>query len=225
MNEHQTQKESELLDFLHAIDERAPTRLHERVGALTAGAGSKRRGRITSAPTLRLGLAAASLLAGIAAVVIALSGSSSSVPSVRAETALTLRGATLGAPPESASSTSQLRADVEGVAFPYWDERFGWQATGARTDDLHGRTVQTVFYSSPSGQRVGYAIVAGTPAPKAGGGVVRWRQGTAYRMLDEHGVAVVTWLRNGRRCVVSGRGVSTATLLRLASWDDARSAS
>ncbi len=33
-------------------------------------------------------------------------------------------------------------------------------------------------------------------------------------------VAVVTWLRDGHLCVVSGRGVSSATLLRLASWSD-----
>jgi hypothetical protein len=32
--------------------------------------------------------------------------------------------------------------------------------------------------------------------------------------------AVVTWLRDGHLCVVSGRGVSSATLLRLASWSD-----
>jgi hypothetical protein len=28
----------------------------------------------------------------------------------------------------------------------------------------------------------------------------------------------VTWLRDGHLCVLSGRGVSGATLLRLASW-------
>ena len=32
--------------------------------------------------------------------------------------------------------------------------------------------------------------------------------------------AVVTWLRDGHLCVVSGHGVSSATLLKLASWSD-----
>jgi hypothetical protein len=31
---------------------------------------------------------------------------------------------------------------------------------------------------------------------------------------------VVTWLRGGHLCVVSGRGVDRATLLHLASWTD-----
>jgi hypothetical protein len=223
MTEQQASKETELLQFLHSIDEQAPARLHERVAGLVADAGSGRRAR--SVPVLRFGLAGASLAAGIAAVVIALSGSSAGAPGLKDETAFTLRGATLSAPAESTSFKSHLDADVEGVAFPYWDERFGWRATGARSDRLDGRAVQTVFYSNRSGQRIGYAIAAGTPAPKASGGVVRWRHGTPYRLLDEHGVAVVTWLRSGHRCVVSGRGVSAATLLRLASWDDEASVS
>ena len=51
------------------------------------------------------------------------------------------------------------------------------------------------------------------------GGVVSMRDGTAYRLLTVNGVAVVTWLRDGRLCVVSGRGVSGDRLLALASWD------
>ena len=47
-----------------------------------------------------------------------------------------------------------------------------------------------------------------------------WRGGTPYRLLAENGVPVVSWLRDGHLCVISGRGVNGATLLRLASWDD-----
>ncbi len=50
--------------------------------------------------------------------------------------------------------------------------------------------------------------------------MITWRGGVSYRLLTENGVAVVTWLRDGHLCVVSGRGVSSATLLRLASWSD-----
>ena len=49
------------------------------------------------------------------------------------------------------------------------------------------------------------------------------RDGTPYRLLTVNGTHVVTWLRDGHLCVVSGRGVNGATLLRLASWDDRRS--
>ena len=50
--------------------------------------------------------------------------------------------------------------------------------------------------------------------------MIAWRGGVSYRLLTENGAAVVTWLRDGHLCVVSGRGVSSATLLRLASWSD-----
>ncbi len=131
----------------------------------------------------------------------------------------TLRAATLPAPRESLARHAQLDVAVDGVPFPYWGERFGWHSTGARTDRVDGRTVTTVFYANSGDQRVGYAIFAGAPMPKTGG-VVNWRGGVSYRLFDEHGVAVVTWLRDGHLCVVSGRGVSSATLLRLASWSE-----
>jgi hypothetical protein len=49
--------------------------------------------------------------------------------------------------------------------------------------------------------------------------VIAWRSGVSYR-LSENGAAAVTWLRDGHLCVLSGRGVSSATLLGLASWSD-----
>jgi hypothetical protein len=80
--------------------------------------------------------------------------------------------------------------------------------------------ITTVFYADGRGRRIGYAIVAGSPAPRISGGVVRWRNGTPYRLETQSGAPVVTWLRSGHLCVVSGRGVSSATLLRLASWNE-----
>ena len=41
-----------------------------------------------------------------------------------------------------------------------------------------------------------------------------------YRVFSENGTAVVTWQRDGHLCVMSGHGVSSATLLKLASWSD-----
>jgi hypothetical protein len=77
----------------------------------------------------------------------------------------------------------------------------------------------TVFYANRSGQRIGYAIVAGG-APSVSGGSVSWLHGHPYRLLGGGGTHTVVWLRNGRLCVLSGRGVSAGTLLRLASWGE-----
>ena len=49
---------------------------------------------------------------------------------------------------------------------------------------------------------------------------VAWHGGVPYRLFTENGAAVVTWQRDGHLCVMSGHGVSSATLLRLASWSD-----
>jgi hypothetical protein len=38
------------------------------------------------------------------------------------------------------------------------------------------------------------------------------------RPFDEEGREVVTWLRGGQTCVLSGERVSEATLLELAAW-------
>ena len=73
------------------------------------------------------------------------------------------------------------------MPFPYWEERFGWRSTGARNDRIGGRAVTTVFYADGRGHRIGYAIVAGPRAPSISGGVVRWRNGTAYRLLRQNG--------------------------------------
>jgi hypothetical protein len=212
--------ESELIELIHAIDEPAPQRLHRRTEALIArhaqGGGDKRATR------LRLGAVGALTSVAVLVVVLVLSASPSGSGSfdLQSATALTLRPATSPAPHESKLRRAQLSAAVEGVSFPYWGERFGWRSTGSRSDHLGGHAVTTVFYSDNSGQRIGYAIVAGTPAPRLQTGHLSWRAGTAYHLSSAGGARVVTWLRGGHLCVVAGRGVSGATLLRLASWDD-----
>jgi hypothetical protein len=125
----------------------------------------------------------------------------------------------MGAPAESPHSPRELTASVDGIPFPDWEGRFGWRSSGSRSDRLGGRTIRTVFYRGPAQQQVGYAIVAGTPPPSLTGGIVEWRYGTPYHVLQEGSGEVVAWLRKGHLCVVGGRGVSSATLLGLASWE------
>ncbi len=212
MTELRPYTESELVELIRASDERAPDSLHLRVDALVAS-----RGRRRLAPLSRLIGAVAAVAAAIVLVLV-LTGGASPSPSLREVSALTLRPATRSAPPER--NRAQLAATVDGVPFPYWEERFGWRSNGARGDKLDGRMVTTVFYADNAGRRIGYAILAGTPPPRIVGGVIAWRNGVPYRLLTEDGSSVVTWLRNSHLCVVSGRGVSSATLLRLASWSE-----
>lgn len=223
--------ETELIDFVRSIDERAPQALHERVQALveerSAHSGRRALRGLRAGGGRRRGLVPAFAGGGLAAavavvaIVLALSGGGASTPSaVAAASRLTLGTATMAAPRESASNRGNLTASVDRVSFPYWQDSFGWRSTGARVDTLDGRTVQTVFYGDAAGRRIGYAIVGGTPPLPTGTGQVHWRDGHSYRVLDINGAPAVVWLRAGRLCVVSGRGVSAATLLTLASWHD-----
>jgi hypothetical protein len=223
--------ESELVELIRSSDVRAPESLHRKVDAMIASrsplaVGGQRRaaggggGGFGLRPRLAaVGAIAAALIA--LAIAVSLSGESSTL-SVRDAAALTGRAATHGPPPESSSDRAELAVAVDGVAFPYWGGRLGWRSTGSRTDTIDGRSVTTTFYAQGH-KRVGYAIVAGSAPSQASGGVVSSHDGTSYRLLTYNGAPVVTWLREGHLCVVSGHGVSGATLLRLASWDDRRS--
>jgi hypothetical protein len=217
--------EQRIADLVRSFDAPAPQSLHLRIDSLVADHRDSRHTRRHLGQQLSFPvLAGVGAIAVVAAIVLAIAfggggGNGAAALTVGQTVAPTLRTATLPAPRESLARHAQLDAAVDGVPFPYWGERFGWHSTGARADRIDGRTVTTVFYANSDGQRVGYAIFAGAPTPKTGG-VVTWRGGVSYRLFNEHGVAVVTWLRDGHLCVVSGRGVSSATLLRLASWSE-----
>jgi hypothetical protein len=225
MSERSPHTESELVELLQSIDVRAPDTLHRRIQALIderstqASRRPLRGGRWRGLASLRLAGASA-ILAGAIALALVLAGGGSTELSVRETSALTLRPATMSAPAENPHRPGQLSRTVDGVAFPYWEESFGWRSSGARKDHIDGRSVTTVFYTNGRGRRIGYAIVAGKPAPETGGGVVTWLRGTPYRLLNEDGARVIAWIRDGHLCVVAGRGISSATLLRLAGWDD-----
>jgi hypothetical protein len=220
-------EQERIAELVRSFDAPAPQSLHRRIDSLVTDHRDSRHARRYLGQRLSFPvLSGVGAIAVVAVIVLAIAfgsggggGSGAAAPTVGQTVAPTLRAATLPAPRESLTRHAQLDAAVDGVPFPYWGERFGWHSTGARTDRIDGGAVTTVFYANSGGQHVGYAIFAGAPMPKTGG-VVVWRGGVSYRLLDEHGVAVVTWLRDGHLCVVSGRGVSGATLLRLASWSE-----
>jgi len=228
MTETPTEIEDEqrrIAELVRSFDASAPESLHRQVESLVATHQERHVARRVSRRVFSpVGLACAgAMLVAVVAVAIAVGlsgGSSAPTVSFSQAAAPTLRAATLPAPPESAAHRAQLAAEVNGGPFPYWEDRFGWRTTGSRTDRVDGRSITTVFYADSSGRRIGYAILAGTPVPRVGGGVIAWRGGISYRLLTENGASVVTWLRDGHLCVVSGHGVSSPTLLRLASWSD-----
>jgi hypothetical protein len=237
----ETAERHDIATLVSAIDVAAPAALRRRVREMTDAAPRSRR--VAGRP-----LALAGALAGAAVAVVVLilalsGGSSGSAPTVQQASALAQRPATQGAPAES-SVPGRLAISAAGIPYPYWGQRFGWQAVGARTDSVGGHMVTTVFYArvgtsstagsstgrSPSGasgvtpstgaptQRIAYSIVAGAPlaVPTAGHPVVS--RGTSYRVLASGTDAVVTWRRAGHTCILVGSGVSSHTLLTLARW-------
>jgi hypothetical protein len=222
---HVDDEQRRIAELVSSFDAPAPESLHRRIESLLATHQDQRFSRPASR-TRRLfpvGIAGAGAVAiAVAAFVIAMGPGGSAAPTLSPGQAAapTLRVATLSAPSENAMHHAQLAIAVDGVSFPYWKDRFGWRSAGARSDRVGGRSATTVFYTNSSGQRIGYAIFSGTPAPRISGGTIVWRGGVPYRLLSSNDATVVTWLRDGHLCVVSGHGVSSATLLRLASWSD-----
>lgn len=163
-----------------------------------------------------LAVAGGSLAALAVALVLLLGGGGGgAAPSVAQASQLALRAATAPAPAAQADGRV-LAASVEGVAYPTWSH-VGWHAVGARGDTLGGRRIHTVFYADARGTRIGYSIAAGDALPVRGGRVVM-RRGVAIRVLRLGGAAAVTWQRAGHTCILAGRGVDPARLVRLASY-------
>lgn len=201
------------MTILRSIDVKAPESLHALLDEQRRRADRKPRRR------LRFGLAyalPATVAVAAALATVLMTGGGSSGPSLQQTVRLTLAAATYPAPSERDAST--LDATAAGIAFPYWQQTVGWRALGYRTDRVGGREIQTVFYGSRHGRRVGYAIVAG-PAVPVGQGRTVTVGGVPYRFLHQGSATLVTWLRSGRTCVIAGRGVSEAMLLRLATAD------
>jgi hypothetical protein len=125
--------------------------------------------------------------------------------------------ATAPAPAPDPREPKLLEASVDGVAFPSYADELGWEATGARSDTIGGRRVETVLYEL-AGERLGYSIVAGGAVGLPGSVVHVTREGTDVHVAELGGRLVLTWLRRGRTCVLSGDGVDRETLLGLAVW-------
>lgn len=222
MSEHEIHEHTDVAERIRRIDVSAPPELHERIAAMVADSGRRRRpGLLPLRPAVAgVALALAIAIALVAALVPGGGGTASQPPLLRAAARIALSGPAGPAPREDPRGAARLLADVEGVAFPYWKRSLGWHSTGSRGGIVGGRPVLSVYYADASGHHVGYAILGGLPAPQARGGHVEWERDVPYRLLSLDGARAVAWERHGRLCVIAGRGVSDGTLLRLATWDE-----
>jgi hypothetical protein len=204
--------ERRAVEALHTLRaDRAPARLRLGLEARRRPA-PRPRGRLVYGGGLAVAVAGV-----VAALVLLLPGGSPGAPSVSQAATLAVRGPALPAPmPDSAHPGSKLRQDVEDVYFPNWSGWFGWRAVGQRIDRLGGRLAVTVYYER-AGHRIAYTILALPPLRWPGSGT-HTVDGTTLQSATVHGRLVVTWRRAGHTCVLSGAGVSTAELSRLAAW-------
>jgi anti-sigma factor RsiW len=184
----------------------APASLRERVDAAPRARASSRRRRA-------LVPAVAALAVAVLAAVLVLPSGTPGGPSVVEAAALAQRPAVEPAPRSVMGKLLDRRA--AGLPFPDWAQKFGWQATGARTDTVDGRRMTTVFYAKGA-RRIAYTIVSGAALDEPEGGD-RVVEGTRVRLVRARPPALVTWLRRGHTCVLSG-AADPETLRNLAAW-------
>jgi hypothetical protein len=164
----------------------------------------------------------AGALAGAAAAValvvaLVLPGGSAGGPDVVEAARLAELPATTASVPVDPENPKLLAESVDGVPFPSLAGEFGFDEAGSRADELEGRDTKTVFYEG-QGSRIGYTILAGDAIDPPEGAQRTVQNDVELSAFTEDGREVVTWLRDGRTCVLSGEGVSRETLLTLASW-------
>lgn len=192
--------------------ERAPVSVRVRHQALARHQSVARRSRRPGL-TLPLGVVGAGAVLGMLA---ALSGGQATLTVAQAAT-IAVRPATaaVGEPRDHAAPLPGVRA--AGLTFPYWEDRFGWHATGTRVDRLDGRVLTTVFYRRGASD-IAYTIVTGPVLAQGARASTTNRGGTALTTSRSAGRTVVTWVRRGHTCVLSGRGVPQGALQSLAAW-------
>jgi hypothetical protein len=197
-----------------AARERAPLALRVRHHGLTM-----HRSRRSLVPgRLGLGLGLAGMLAALAAIVgLATTGPGAPTVALAATVAARPAVVSVGQPPDDSVRLPGVRA--AGLPFPYWEDHFGWRATGARTDRIDGRAMTTVFYRR-AGRQIAYTIVSGRPLAPGTSPVrtltrARTELATFSTIPGQH---IVTWMRRGHTCVLSGQNVPLNALLELASW-------
>jgi hypothetical protein len=131
--------------------------------------------------------------------------------------AVALRSTAGPAPAEDESNHVLIDAGIDGLRFPYWDDKFGLQATAVRVDPVSERGAMTIEYRG-TGQRIGYTIVAGPPLKLPRDARMIRRGSLSLAVVRQNGAVVVTWRRAGHTCVLASRDAGAARLVKLAAW-------
>jgi anti-sigma factor RsiW len=214
------ERERHVVDLLHEVrdTDRAPAGLRERIEAARAPAPKKKRAWTrtrwhVNQPGLFAGMVTAAVL--VLVLVLILPGGAPGAPSISQAAALGTEAPTAGAP-QPDTVHGNLITNEQDVYFPDWDHRFGWSASGTRTDKIGDRSATTVYYER-QGVELAYTIVA-APTLKTPAASVTTVGGETYRTLTLDGREVVTWERDNHTCVLSAPGstVSGPTLVKLA---------
>jgi len=209
-------REGEALISAAVADVRAPQSLREAIERDRERASAR-------APFWRRhrwGLAAgATATAALAAVAIVVgTGDETTEPSLTGVYAAAQLDPTGAVPATLGGDPPVLDVRVGDLAFPDWQQSFGWTAVGRRDDTLAGRSVTTVFYRNPDGARLGYAVVSGDPLAAEPPGETVTRSGKTYHVAGAGGRTIVTWTQQGHTCViVAPSAVPRARLVDLAA--------
>jgi hypothetical protein len=195
----------------------APLALRERIESDRARAGQKAGARRSRGLLGKLVPAGGLLAAAVVALVLVLGGSNG--PSILATASLATGGPVLPAPAEDASNKTVLKASMEGVPFPYWDDSFQWKAVGARDDKIKDRSAKTVFYDNPKGVRAAYTILGGDKLDEPSHVRELKKNDVELWITEDKGRRIVVWTRAGHTCVLSAPlAVPEQKLLQLATW-------
>jgi hypothetical protein len=191
-----------------AAEVRAPLALRERLEADRVRLARPRARR----RWLSVGLAGAVAAVALLAVVLA---APSGAPTVQDAAAFSAKPPTGAAP---AGDGTALPVAEDGIVFPDWLRKFGWNATGKRTGEIDGRPATTIYYEK-DGKTLAYTIVSGDALDSPEDSRTVTVEGTPIDIFrTDSGKTAVTWERNGRTCVMTGAGVPEAKLTQLAGW-------
>ena len=111
-----------------------------------------------------------------------------------------------------------LDIDQDGIVFPAWAEKFGWEATGTHTGEIDGREATTVYYENADGKTLAYTIVGGDALDTPDDTTTIEVEGTEVEIFRADGTPAATWERDGHTCVLVGEGVEDEKLAELAGW-------
>ncbi len=197
----------------------APASLHRWVQDQTTAATPRRSRR--RLPQIRLGVlvpvVTTAMAAAVILLVVVIANNGAGSPSLNQATRLALSTPTAAAPAEATRAGARSTCQRAGCRSPTGATRL------AGTPRARARTGSRDAPRSPSftvgcGHTVGYTIVTGAPVPVTGGQTVT-RGGVPYTFIGHGPARLVTWVRGNHTCVIAGRCVTNATLLKLATAD------